>query len=338
MTRDLEAENARLREALADIKRYAKDHDDEWVPERVDCALSPPSASEKPTGIGDDEGFIVGVNCGREDDGPSASEKSDADLWRDLCEKGDRESPEGQPDMALINETEFYDYLAIARAGVFSPSASEHAPVRAWDNQAGQHSISCRCAACARLAEPDHSEFSHDPFDMPSAPQSGDKDGKGPRANLRMPWIVPASTSEQSAELGTFDEPRLAAMTASATEEAKRDTYTCRNLRAARFERDAALSSPSSSEQSDPEPTQSDEEAAKQLLSHLEDTGGGYDYEVRTISAALTQVRAEEVESSAAYLEELAKFYPNSYFGGGLLAGAERLRTRAADRKAGIGP
>ena len=36
----LRAENARLREALTDCKRYAEDHDDEWVPHRVDDALS----------------------------------------------------------------------------------------------------------------------------------------------------------------------------------------------------------------------------------------------------------------------------------------------------------
>lgn len=55
-------------------------------------------------------------------------------------------------------------------------------------------------------------------------------------------------------------------------------------------------------------------------------------------SSTVDIARADEVESSAAYLEELAKFYPNSYLGTGLLMGAERLRTRAADKKEGIGP
>ena len=35
----LRAQNAELVAALKDIKRYANDHDDEWVPERVDRAL-----------------------------------------------------------------------------------------------------------------------------------------------------------------------------------------------------------------------------------------------------------------------------------------------------------
>lgn len=48
---------------------------------------------------------------------PSESDNYiDAELWRDLCEKSDRTSPEGQPDMALINQAEFFDYLAAARA------------------------------------------------------------------------------------------------------------------------------------------------------------------------------------------------------------------------------
>jgi hypothetical protein len=42
--------------------------------------------------------------------------QSDAELWQDLCEKTDRTSPEGQPDMAIINQEEFYDYLVSIRA------------------------------------------------------------------------------------------------------------------------------------------------------------------------------------------------------------------------------
>ena len=42
----LRAQNAELVAALEDIKRYANDHDDEWVPERVDRALA--AAGHKP--------------------------------------------------------------------------------------------------------------------------------------------------------------------------------------------------------------------------------------------------------------------------------------------------
>jgi hypothetical protein len=38
------------------------------------------------------------------------------EAWVDLCEKSDRSSPEGQPDMALINQAELYDYLDTVRA------------------------------------------------------------------------------------------------------------------------------------------------------------------------------------------------------------------------------
>jgi hypothetical protein len=44
----LRVENTRLREALEaglrDCKRYAEDHDDEWVPQRVDDALAEAAA------------------------------------------------------------------------------------------------------------------------------------------------------------------------------------------------------------------------------------------------------------------------------------------------------
>jgi hypothetical protein len=46
----------------------------------------------------------------------AAPSQSDADLWTDLCEKSDRTSPEVYPDMALITEAEFFDYLAAVRA------------------------------------------------------------------------------------------------------------------------------------------------------------------------------------------------------------------------------
>ena len=45
----LRAQNAELVAALKDIKRYANDHDDEWVPERVDRALA---AAGQPQGSG----------------------------------------------------------------------------------------------------------------------------------------------------------------------------------------------------------------------------------------------------------------------------------------------
>ena len=38
-----------------------------------------------------------------------------ADLWRDLCEKDDRTSPEEYPDMALLTFEEFCSLLAAAR-------------------------------------------------------------------------------------------------------------------------------------------------------------------------------------------------------------------------------
>ena len=39
-----------------------------------------------------------------------------AELWRDLCEKSDRTSPCDRPETALINQAEFFDYLATIRA------------------------------------------------------------------------------------------------------------------------------------------------------------------------------------------------------------------------------
>ena len=38
-----------------------------------------------------------------------------ADLWRDLCEKDDRTSPEEYPDMALLTFEEFCSLLDAAR-------------------------------------------------------------------------------------------------------------------------------------------------------------------------------------------------------------------------------
>ena len=43
---ELRARNAELVAALKDIKRYANDHDDEWVPERVDRALAAAGRSQ----------------------------------------------------------------------------------------------------------------------------------------------------------------------------------------------------------------------------------------------------------------------------------------------------
>lgn len=40
---------------------------------------------------------------------------SDQELWRDLCEKDDRTSPEEYPDMALITEDEFLYVCAEVR-------------------------------------------------------------------------------------------------------------------------------------------------------------------------------------------------------------------------------
>lgn len=77
--RALEVENARMREALKVARAYvAVAEKNDWTGflDEIDAALSPPSAREQPTGIGDDEGFIVGVNCGRDDDAPSASKQS----------------------------------------------------------------------------------------------------------------------------------------------------------------------------------------------------------------------------------------------------------------------
>ena len=44
----------------------------------------------------------------RPTDAPTPEAK---ELWRDLCEKDDRTSPEEYPDMALITEDEFYSCL-----------------------------------------------------------------------------------------------------------------------------------------------------------------------------------------------------------------------------------
>ena len=46
---ELRAQNAKLVAALEDIKRYANDHDDEWVPERVDRALAAAGHTDRPS-------------------------------------------------------------------------------------------------------------------------------------------------------------------------------------------------------------------------------------------------------------------------------------------------
>lgn len=67
------------------------------------------------------------------------------DLWRDLCEKDDRTSPEDYPDMALIKEDEFYYCLeAFAARRVEHAVAEERERCFTWAIGRVPRSAACR--------------------------------------------------------------------------------------------------------------------------------------------------------------------------------------------------